>query len=230
MSIDKIVICLAVSRKLSGRCIAGIEIVSPGKLNWIRPVSDREHEEVSETERQYEDGSDPQVLDIIKVPLLHPKPKAYQPENWLLDPKYYWSKLHRCPRDLLGALCGSSDSLWVNGYSTYFGLNDRLPLSVATTQNSSLTLCQVQNLTIKVFRPGEAFGNSKRRVQGRFTFGLSDYRLWVTDPRYERYYLGGPDGEYQIDDCYLTISLGEEHEGFCYKLIAAIIEPKGNPG
>ena len=58
---------------------------------WIRPVSDRENEEVSEYERQYKDGSDPHVLDIINVPLLEPKlkPESPQRENWLLDPESY---------------------------------------------------------------------------------------------------------------------------------------------
>ena len=42
---------------------------------WLRPVSDRENEEVSEYERQYADGSDPRVLDIIDVPLLDAPPK-----------------------------------------------------------------------------------------------------------------------------------------------------------
>ena len=33
---------------------------------------------MSEYERQYEDGSDPQVLDVIDVPLLEPQPTDYQ--------------------------------------------------------------------------------------------------------------------------------------------------------
>ncbi len=49
----KRIVCLANSRKLQGRCIAGRELVSGKPAAWIRPVSDREHEEVSEYERQY---------------------------------------------------------------------------------------------------------------------------------------------------------------------------------
>lgn len=84
MPVKKRIVCLANSRKLSGRCIAGKELVEPRR--WIRPVSVREHEEVSEYERQYEDGSDPRVLDIFDVELLEPRPRTYQQENWLLDP------------------------------------------------------------------------------------------------------------------------------------------------
>jgi len=77
----KRIVCLANSRKLNGRCIAGKELLGGRSVGWIRPVSAREHEEVSEYERQYEDGSDPQVLDIIDVSLLDPRPKSYQQEN-----------------------------------------------------------------------------------------------------------------------------------------------------
>ena len=60
-----------------------------------------------------------------------------------------------------------------------------------------------------MFRPGEAFGNQERRVQGRFSHAGNDYALWVTDPEYEREYLAKLDGAYEIGECYLTISLGE---------------------
>lgn len=87
-------VCLANSRKLKGRCIAGKRL-GPGKEagNWIRPVSKRENQEVSEDERQYEDGSDPRVLDIVEVPMLRPTPVGCQTENWLLDPAKYWKKV-----------------------------------------------------------------------------------------------------------------------------------------
>ena len=71
--------------------------------------------------------------------------------------------------------------------------------------------------------PGAAFGNSKRRVQGRFRHAGREYALWVTDPGFERTYLAKPNGTYDIEECYLTISLGEPYQDACYQLIAAII-------
>ncbi len=221
----KRIVCLANSRKLSGRCVAGKELSSGGRpVAGVRPVSAREHEEVSEYERQYEDGSDPHVLDIIDVPLIEPRAKGYQQENWLLDSEHYWAKVDRASWNDLQRLTDSPKTLWINGHSTFNGLNDKIAISLAGALDSSLLLIQVDRMTLSVFKPGEAFGNPKRRVQGRFRHNGTEYRLWVTDPTYEKAYLARPDGDYQIGESYLTISLGEPHNDACYKLIAAIIE------
>jgi hypothetical protein len=188
-------------------------------------VSVREHEEVSEYERAYQDGSDPSVLDVIDVELLKPRPKGYQQENWLLDPQVYWGKAGRITWRELAAFEDPAGVLWLDGHSTYNGHNDQIPLALAGGLTTSLRLVRVDQLTLRVFTPGETFGNTKRRVQGRFTHHGAEYRLWVTDPRYERAYLARPDGEYQVGPCYLTVSLGEPHNNSVYKLIAAIIEP-----
>ena len=78
MPVTKRIVRLANSRKLCGRCIAGLELAGNGPTAWLRPVSAREHQEVSEDERQYKDGSDPGLLDIIDIPLLGAQPKDYQ--------------------------------------------------------------------------------------------------------------------------------------------------------
>ena len=229
MSIVKRIVCLANSRKLNGRCIAGKELRGERPVGWLRPVSAREHEEVSEYERQYSDGSDPQVLDIMEVPLLDARPRGYQQENWLLDPNQYWKKVGRSKWIDLARLADPIEPLWIDGYHTYNGLNDKVPLAQADAIRNSLRLLRVEKLTLSVLRPGEAFGNPKRRVQGCFRHGTSEYRLWVTDPRYERAYLAKPDGEHDVGESFLTVSLGEPHNDACYKLIAAIIEHRGGP-
>ncbi|MBI4763059.1 MAG: hypothetical protein HY787_00435 [Deltaproteobacteria bacterium] len=224
MAIFKQIVCLANSRKLNGRCIAGKEMKLGEPSGWIRPVSARENEEVSEYERQYKDGSDPRVLDILNIPLLEPRPKGYQRENWLFDPKSYWEKIGRSTWNNLQRFTDPIGPIWVNGIHTYNGLNDMIPLESAESIDNSLRFIWVDRLTLSVFRPGEVFGNLKRRVQGRFRHEKAEYWLWVTDPRYERAYLAKPDGEYEIGECFITVSLGEPYNNACYKLIAAIIE------
>ena len=224
MSDSKRIVCLANSRKLSGRCIVGREwSAERGAGNWIRPVSAREGREVSEYERQYEDGSDPRVLDVIDVPVIERKPEDWQTENWLLDPEFYWRKEARYSWFDLPGLVDPVAPLWIDGFGTYDGRNDRIPVESMASVRDSLRLVHVERLELAVFSPGEAFGNAKRRVQGRFSHAGTDYALWVTDPVHERACLAKLDGVHELRDCYLTISLGEPYQGACYKLIAAII-------
>jgi len=224
MSITKRIVYLANSRKMQGRCVAGRELNAGVIGAWIRPVSDRPAEEVSEYERQYQDGSDPRVLDIVEVPLIEARPKDYQQENWLLDPKLYWAKRGMLGWEDVSSLEDRRGPLWINGYRTSTGQNDRIPLDAASGLKSSLKLIHVPNLELKVFAPGEAFGNPKRRVQGRFSFDGVIYWLWVTDPLVEREYLAQANGMYVVGESYLTISLGEPNDdGFCYKLVATVI-------
>jgi hypothetical protein len=131
MKVTKRIVCFANSRKMQGRCVAGRELLGGNVGPWVRPVSDRPNEEVSEYERQYQDGSDPQVLDVIDVPLIEARPKGYQQENWLLDPQVYWVKTGRLSWEDISGLHNRRGPLWINGYSSYKGLNDRIPLAVA---------------------------------------------------------------------------------------------------
>lgn len=226
MTVVKRIVCLANSRKLSGRCLAGKELHANGPGAWIRPVSNRSSEEVSERERQYEDGSDPKVLDIVDVPLKERRPKHYQSENWLLDSERYWVRVGKMSWSELHGISDDPVLLWLNTSSTNAGLNDRVGESDASKLTASLYLLHLRELTLRVFAPGEAFGDPKRRVQADFRHHKIQYQLWVTDPVFERNYLAKPDGEYRVSECFVTVSLGEPHKGSCYKLVAAIITPE----
>lgn len=57
-------ICLADSYKNGGHCIAGKRTDS---LQWIRPVSQNVEEGLSDMQICYEDGSCPNLLDIIEI-------------------------------------------------------------------------------------------------------------------------------------------------------------------
>jgi len=219
----KRIICLANSRKLNGRCVAGIDVEdNPG--DWIRPVSGREHGEVSERDRRYENGADPALLDIIDIEMKGACPEGHQQENWLIDETIYWDKVGTASLDDLDEFVAPKEILWNRGNSTYQGLNDRITPAEAEASGSSLVLVHTDQLTIKVFKPGANFGNPKRRVQGRFEWAGHRYWFWVTDPLVEQTYLAQPDGEHDLGACFLTISIGEEHDGACYKLIAGVIK------
>jgi hypothetical protein len=105
----------------------------------------------------------------------------------LLDSDYYWVKAGRATWLDLMQLADRTEPLWIDGIHTYNGLNDKIPLASAGSVGTSLRLLHVGTLGVSVFKPREAFGNPKRRVQGRLKYGCREYRLWVTDPVYERH-------------------------------------------
>ena len=221
----KRIVCLANSRKEGDRCIAGKELLADGRVGgWVRPVSDRDDVAINEDERQYEDGAEPRVLDVIDVSLREPRPRGYQRENWLLDPNYKWIRASRVAPQALDELADPAEPLWINGHHTYHGRNDRLPVEVASTLKTSLRLIRIGKLGLDVFAPRIEQGDFKRRIRGQFRHAGVDYRLWVTDPACEHTYLNRPNGTYQLGECFLTVSLGEPYQGYAYKLIAAIIE------
>ena len=114
----KRVVCLANSRKLNERCIAGIEIANGRPLGWVRPVSSREHGEVPASDRRYQNHAEPRVLDVIDLPLLEPRPHTFQSENWLLDPERWWTKVDEVTPDQLEDFVDCAGPLWLNGRST----------------------------------------------------------------------------------------------------------------
>ncbi|MCS7256519.1 MAG: hypothetical protein RMJ05_05235 [Thermomicrobium sp.] len=248
-------VCLANSRKLGGRCVAGIELDAdfrPG--GWIRLVSARPGREL-QAERLCTDGIDPKVLDVLEADVLRPAPLPYHPEDWLVDPRRRWRRVSRVPWEFLRSLVSPQTAVWSTGFHSYFGYNDALPYTDACRAGSSLRLIYLRELVLVVWAPAMKFADPRRRVQGRFVLGDREYRLWVTDAAYEAEYLARPDGEYRLHDCYVTISLSEPldpgggsrtqlpsqdgddgigvaHEKAswrCYKLLAAIIERTGEP-
>ncbi len=220
----KRILCLANSRKLSGRCIAGRQIVNNQPGAWIRPVSDREHQEVSWEERHYEEGSDPRVLDVVAVPLVEARPHLFQQENWLLDTNFYWRRTSRVDWAGLQAFVGPAGPLWVNGQSSFSGKNNRVALAQAEQLRDSLRLIRVAGARLEILRPGAQFRNQKKRVEVEFAHEGTQYRLRVTDAVYEDRYRKMAEGYYDLGECCLCVSLGEPFEGYAYKLVAAIIE------
>jgi hypothetical protein len=219
----KTIICLANSRKITGRCVAGKEIAGDKIGGWIRPVSSRPAGELSEEERRYENGQDPKLFDVITIPMVESRPHGFQSENHLIDDGYYWAKEREAGwDDLKAALDKVSGPLWDNSSSSTYGLNDRVEEGAANRLGNSLRLVEVKDLNIVVAVEGVEFGNAKRKVRGRFTLNGNQYWLAVTDPVVERQYLAGKDGEYKVGDAILCISLGEPYGGYAYKLIAGV--------
>lgn len=224
----KTILCLANSRKLGGRCVAGREIGENGVGQWIRPVSNHGHGEVSEADRRFENGVDPMVLDIVEIPMLRPKPHLHQSENHLIDQRQHWRLIRKAtPDETRAALQNDAGPLWSNTSQTKYGLRDRVDPNAYRRSGGSLRLISVEDLEVQVTTEGAQFNNPKRKVRGQFTFGGIFYRLSLTDPVIERKVLPSDDKRYRVGRAFLCVSLGDvnERDGLAYKLIAAVIKP-----
>ncbi len=72
---ETVVLCLANSKKLNERCVAGIDMRT---CEWVRPVSrSGDHGAVSFRERQV-NRLEPQVLDLIEMDLAYEGPTGFE--------------------------------------------------------------------------------------------------------------------------------------------------------
>ena len=217
----KKLVCLANSRKYSGRCLAGKEL-SQGRVGeWIRPVKATETRELSLSDITLQTGTEPKLLDVITVPLTEACPHSFQAENHLINGGcWIWDTT--LPISLVPQLCDKVDQIWENGYHGPNALNDRMPEAlVRETISSSLVFIQPEGLWITV----ESGLMGLKKVRARFTFNGETYWLLVTDPVIEARYTEQDLGEYPVNGAqtFMTISIGEPSRGFCHKLAAGIV-------
>jgi hypothetical protein len=85
------IVCLANSRKYSGRCIAGLELNGSQPGAWIRPVSSAPKGEL-QFEHLYHDGGEPQVLDVIEIEFLKPRPAFCHREDHVIEARTCWTR------------------------------------------------------------------------------------------------------------------------------------------
>lgn len=221
------IVCLANSRKPNGRCVAG-KLYAQGKFGaWLRPISIREGEELSEQERQISNGVEPALLDILEFTISKYKPSAHQPENFVINSQHKIKKVGLISAEELLKVVDKPTNLWIMGYqSKTFGKNDLVPPNRISEVSNSLYLINPDTFTIQVVK-----GSYKPQVRGRFSYLGAEYNLRITDPIIEERFKPKGIGEYNIDDVLLTISLAEKpfpvpsnpsSSGY-YKLIAGVI-------
>jgi len=216
------IVCLANSRKMGGRCIAGLRTDGGG---WVRPVAPTEHGELYKQHYVLRDGSEPQLLDVLEIPVIGPYPERHQPENWLIADKP-WRRVRRSSSLDLGSLLQAH----LHGPGLLFGTqDDRVPAArfEAAPADYSLALVAPRAVTWSVvWNPA-----GRLQARARFEWGGIPYDLVVTDPLLEKRLRGLGRGDHSSAEVgfprrgrlYLTISLGEPFEGDCFKLVAAAI-------
>lgn len=218
------IVCLANSRKVSGRCVAGKRTTDG---TWCRPISKRPGHEISEFDRRYPDGTTAQVLDVIEIPCIEKRPLGYQHENVLIDDRFYWEKKGRATWQAVLALVDRDADIWANGYSAYYNRNNRVPASLIDADGGSLRLIELDEIILHAEPKAPEFGKMKLVVRASFEYGGHEYKLDVTDPMFERDCLEKGNGRYHLRSAIACVSLAEPYtDGYAYKLVASIITPK----
>jgi len=223
MSYVKRMVCLASSWKHAGRCIAGKEVSAAGFGGWVRPVSARSTQEISDEERECAAGGSAGPFDVVEIPFLRPVPRLHQTENHLIDPSAKWVKVGTLPVTEIPRLVDSPEDLWPDGSSSSHGLNDRVPIGMAGALRGSLALIEPVALRLLVQDEGGT-GEARARVRADFYYRSVPYIVAVTDPAVMRAFRRKPAGHYPLADSWLCVSLGAAYaDGYCYKLAAAVI-------
>jgi hypothetical protein len=208
-------VCLANSKKLGAFCVAGVDLES---LEWIRPLGSGSHGAVTAAEQTLDDGSRPNLLDVIEVPLGEPVPSEGQPENWELA-EGDWTRVDRvddaAARELLDKLAIDTPA---------FGTNNRsIAISDVNAGHVSTSLAVVKpegvTWTKRVWPEGA-------KVRAVFSHAGARHDLPVTDPAWLAEFVHDSSGDFRHDDSedvYLVLSLGEPMDDEHWKLVAGVI-------
>lgn len=226
MPYTKTILCLANSWKRGGSCVAGKEFDGTACGAWLRPVSARPNEELSDREMRLGHGGMPEPLDIVDVPLLAPRPHTYQSENHLIDPDRRWALRRRASwAEALAAVDRLPGILWINGRSTRHGKNDEMREEAVRELPGSLALIGPVRVAITIARESGEDGGLKLRARAAFEWSRYTYRLSVTDPWLRERFPWREDAALEIPEALLCLSVSEifERRQCAYKLVAAVI-------
>jgi hypothetical protein len=228
-------LCLAVSRRESGNCIAGIDIDS-GK--WLRPIRSQARAAFADADLIVEDNHTHQSrfmapLDLLSMPLQECAGTNSQPENWVVAPVFF-----EHPQSILRTCKGRRTAEFLLSHA------DRGELILHSSRDSlhadefadrmlshSLSLIRPADLAWKVSphlnHPG------RMQVRAEFRFGKIAYNLVVTDPTWEATCHRAGLGRHKHSELasagkdlvFLTISLAAvPYHDLHYKLVAGVVE------
>jgi hypothetical protein len=206
---------------MGGRCVAGVSLES---FDWVRPVTPDGEGELSNEECDV-GGRTPRLLEVVTFEHSGPQGDPSQPENVIVTGTP-WSSEGRADRELArqvlyGAVRRHPPLLVNNGKA--------VPEHVAADgTDASLALIEPAHLR---FGHGPAAEHEQRKPRALFVWGGQEWNLPVTDLIVGPRVIQRPAGLYRWDELdlptvsslLLTVSLGVPYDGWCYKLVAAVV-------
>jgi hypothetical protein len=217
-------VVLAKSIKNGNYCLAGKLLDEDGYVGeWVRPIADGIAGSVPMEQTLCGDGHPAEILDVVAIQWGTAQPQLHQRENRLLGTSQWVRCGYLGWSDLPVIADEAPTALWLDGFSTYCGRNDRVPASRLHEAKSSLYLVAVQNLVL--YRASAFDGKIKRRA--RFGIGRQRYDLALTDSVAWSWVANAQSTEFKVPEAYVCISLATPFvDGFAYKVAAAIITPE----
>jgi hypothetical protein len=214
-------VCLANSKKYSGRCVAGVELLpregrgSKYKVRhigerpaWIRPISGDKFGQIDEAFVTHL-----KLLDIVEVEVTRDCPERYQTENVFFDSNSI-RVLETIPAnpDLLDKLVNPVENQIFGDTEKSIAIEhiDRLDYSLTLIKPDQWH-CYIKSYQQK----------SQTRIE--FLHRGVNYDFPVTDMIFIGEMTSDPCLLQNIENLYLTISLGLEFNSYHYKLIAGVI-------
>ncbi len=224
---EKTIVCFANSRKPpAGTCVAGREFTDGHFGAWLRPVSHRPTRELLPIEQRCRDGREPAVLDIVRIPVGDAVADRHQTENRLIEENTPWTRVSRLSwASIQSAVENPAGSLWPDGESSQYGVNDRVSVCRLDQVRRSLYLIRPAHLFVHIGRESRLGGPALKKIRAAFLHAGQQYLLAVTDPRIERQFIARDEGDYELAEALLCLSLSEPYYGYAYKLAATIITP-----
>lgn len=221
-------LCLASSRKMQGRCLAGLRTDGQG---WVRPVTAGADGTLHLADYRLSDGTEPRVLDTLKIGVSRPTPEPHQPENHQIS-RTPWQLLSRPDPNTVPYTVQALVSVSiVKGPLLLGSFGDKCdygPLKLRPAA-ASLALIAPDDLAW-VIQTGYR-GNRQTKAEFRLTH--TPYCLSVTDPVWAQRLAHLPNGRYPReaaglragDKVLFTVSLSEPlaWNNHCYKLVAGVI-------
>jgi len=201
----KQLVILANSNKHGNRCVAG-KCLSTGQ--WIRPVSTIGGGALSLNQIRCRNphGLFPATnLQRVIVGLDCHAPLVNQPENHLIAANSEWQQNFKINAIQLPQLLDNPISLWGEGNSVSYAAIQQNKIRI----NQSLFLVQTKSLSF--------YTSDHGKPRAIFSYKNVSYDLPVSDPNYSAIVRDKRDLK-----GILCISLGEDFNGSCYKLVASI--------
>lgn len=220
---SKLFLCLAKSRKYSGRCVAGIVVErdpwrkiltfqrdARGNPVWIRPLGPSKHGAIDP-----KIGDELHLLNVYEIDRFRNAAEGYQSENVLHPTQQFRPVTFLAPHRQHLELCRDrtpEGNLFVNrrrsiSATEILSLDRSIKLILAKNPRVYVRDMRLKGLQYRI----------------HFEYDGTEYDLSMTDLDFRTRFDANPTLLDRCAECYLVVSISKSFEGRYYKLVATVL-------